>query len=304
MFIRKIAIINEQTGEMKAYDYVHKTFSVNNIYIVEVNKKYGIISENGKELSKIDYDYIDMRCRNGIFEVKRDGKYGFINDSGKEVCDIKYERVCDYTYGYAIVKLHQKYGFIDESGKEICDICYDEVSDFDESGKAVVRKGDKYGLIDQSGNVVCNFIYDEIGTFSNGLYRVKKDGFYSYIDTNYNRICDFKYKEADYIFNRDVDITKVGDGKKIGFINKKGEEIIPLIYNSVRFVHLKGMPVIVEKDSKWGVIAQDGKVIARCKYDYIDLFENGYSHGIYLKNGKVIEEWLDMEGNIYDKKPN
>jgi len=73
---------------------------------------------------------------------------------------------------------------------------YNSVGDFKE-GLAVAQKGKKYGYIDKQGKVVVDFIYDGAWGFGDGLARVKK-----YVNNGY--------------------------GTHYGYINSKGEEVIPL----------------------------------------------------------------------------
>ena len=67
MFKRKIAIINEETGEIKVYDTVKQAIGNINRYIVEVDGKYGLIDEKGNELCDIKYDE----------EIKNESKINF-----------------------------------------------------------------------------------------------------------------------------------------------------------------------------------------------------------------------------------
>jgi hypothetical protein len=89
----------------------------------------------------------------------------------------------------------------------------------------------------------------------------------------------FLYKT--YIFNWKYDyysdcseIIAVQKNKKWGFINKLGQEIIPLKYDFVKDFQTNESNIIarVVKDKKWGLIDIDGKVITPLIYDYIGPF--------------------------------
>lgn len=62
-------------------------------------------------------------------------------------------------------------------------------------------------------------------------------------------------------------------GEKYGYINTKGEEIIPCIYDYVYYFE-EGLAV-VEKDSKKGYIDKEGKEVIPCVYDNASDFANG-----------------------------
>ena len=310
MFKQKIAIINEETGEIKAYDKIYTAINNINRYIVCINDKWGIIDDKGNELCEIKYEAgISTHHYEGFFKVKYGGKYGFITTNGKEIGSIKYDNVSDFTNGFAIVEINGKKGFIDKQGKEICEIIYDEVDYFDENKTAPVKKDGKWGIIDSTGKVLCDFKYDQITYLDNGLWRVKNsDNLYTILNEKFEEIIPFKYKSIDYPFSNS-NIIKVSDGFHQGFINKSGKEIIPVIYD----YFLDGgndFPLIAEKDVKWGIISRDGKVLVDFKYDHISLFDyNGYAKLVQYRETRTMNdnfkhiEWADANGKIYPIMP-
>ena len=308
MFKQKIAIINEETGEVRAYDIVKQAINNINRYIVGVDRKYGIIDEKGNELCNIKYDVeISTHHYSGRFIVSSNGKYGFINLDGKEVCEPKYDIVNFYTNGFAIVKLNEKYGFIDMEGKEICNIEYECVKDFNEMC-APAKKNGKWGIIDSCGNVICDFKYEQMDYLTNGLWQVRKNGdFYSLLNENFEEITPFKYTSISTPFDNS-DIIKVSDGFHYGFISRTGEEMIPIIYDY--FFDIGDYPLIAEKGVKWGIISRDGKILVDFKYDHISLFDqNGYAELTQYRKARTMEgtykhtQWTDINGKIYDIKP-
>ena len=60
---------------------------------------------------------------------------------------------------------------------------------------------------------------------------------------------------------------------KWGFINEKGEEVIPFIYEDTTYFHKDY--VAVKKDGKWGFINQKGERIIPFLYDDASYFTEG-----------------------------
>jgi len=309
MFKQKIAIINEETGEVKAYDSVKSVIDNINRYIVEVDGKYGIIDEKGNELCELRSDVeISYNFQSGFFLVISNGKYGFVDANGKDICKPKYDMVENYTNGFARVNLNGKWGFIDTEGKEICNIEYENASDFDDMC-APVKKNGKWGIIDSNGNIICNFKYDEISHLTKGLWRVKNsDALYSLLNEKFEEITPFKYDSLGITF-ADSNIIKVAIGAKVGFINKKGEEIIPVVYDYA-YNPVGNYPIIAEKGDKWGIISIEGHVLVDFKYDHISFFDqDGYTKLTNERKTRNMKdtyehvEWADVNGKIYPIRP-
>ena len=309
MFKRKIAIINEETGEIKAYDTVKQAIGNINRYIVGVDGKYGLIDEKGNELCDIKYDKeISNHHYLARFIVILNGKYGFINLDGIEICKPKYDKVYFYSNGFATVKLNNKYGFIDLEGNEICDIEYENTEHF-HNMRAPVKKNGKWGIIDSQGNILCDFKYDEIKYFTGDLWIVRNDDKrYSLLNEKFEEITPFKYTFIETPFDNS-DIIKVCIGFKNGFITRSGKEIIPIIYD---YSYDLGCdyPIIAEKENKWGIISRDGKVLVDFKYEHISPFDdNGYAELTQYRETRTMKgtfrsiKWADVNGKIYDIRP-
>lgn len=68
-----------------------------------------------------------------------------------------------------------------------------------------------------------------------------------------------------------------------GFINEKGNEVIPCQYTFV--LYFSNGLVAVEKNGKWGFINEYGIEVIECIYDHVTSFSNGYA--IVTLNGQT-----------------
>jgi hypothetical protein len=79
--------------------------------------------------------------------------------------------------------------------------------------------------------------------------------------------------EFDYVDFFNEGLAVVGVNNKQGFINKKGELVIPIVYdNANRFI--EGLAA-VSIGNKWGFIDKNGKVVVSLKYDRAIDFSEG-----------------------------
>ena len=90
---------------------------------------------------------------------------------------------------------------------------------------------------------------------------------------------------------------------KWGFINKKGEEVIPTEYDWVQYFN-EGL-VVAKKDNKWGVLNKKGEVVVPFKYEGMYyLYKNGWiavklngKWGYIDGSGKVV---IDIKYDMYN----
>lgn len=113
----------------------------------------------------------------------------------------------------------------------------------------------KYRLKDkEDGNISKGYKY--ISEYVEDLAFARKGRRYGYLDSKGNVVIPFRYKSAD---NFREGLAKVGNGKHYGFIDKDGNTVIPLIYDEAYCFH-DGYAA-VRQNGKWGFIDKSGKLI-------------------------------------------
>lgn len=144
-----------------------------------------------------------------------------------------------------------------------------------------------YGVMNTNGALVVPAKYDRIDPFCEGLAAVYE--FYTYK-------------------GNDDEVPTMAE--KVGFIDKAGTLVIPLMYESVSSTTMVwnniGMGTLkvgfsdglisVEKDGKWGVIDKQGKTVLPFQYDNsigsfhngLASFRSGETYGFLDKTGKVV----------------
>lgn len=214
------------------------------------------------------------------FEDK--GKFGFADaKSGKPVVEAKYDKVGAFSDGMYAVKLGFAWGYVNDKGVLVIPTKYQEARNFVQ-GLACVRlcddnktaKGCKYGYIDKTGKTSILFEYDDARDFKEGLAGVQadKEGAWCYI--NDQGKCEIKPKfQIANNFEKGSAVVKVNG--KFGTIDKKGNPLIPTIYDNILEVY----PGILQatKEGKFGLIRANGKeILPFGKYDKLNRgFDNG-----------------------------
>lgn len=90
--------------------------------------------------------------------------------------------------------------------------------------------------------------------------------------------------------------------KKYGYINEKGEQIVPCVYDYATSFYPKGYAIVAVDDGalKWGVIDKTGEIVVEAKYAYIEhITADAIVCEIDATDHQVI---YDLSGNLlYDE---
>lgn len=117
-------------------------------------------------------------------------------------------------------------------------------------------------------------------------------GKWGYVDQDYNIVISFEYDNARPFYDGLAEVQQNG---KLGFIDKIGKVIIPMIYEKIYNYRLESDGLLyVIKDNKRGIVEKTGKVIIPVIYDQLSY---GFSDG--LTNAKKDTKWgyIDKLGN-------
>ncbi|MHB8833316.1 MAG: WG repeat-containing protein [Desulfobacteria bacterium] len=124
-----------------------------------------------------------------------------------------------------------------------------------------VRVSGKDGFIDRGGTVVIPPIFEEASTFSEGLARVKKDGYWGYMDKDGNMVIPPVYEQAGYFQCGLACVMAKGKG---GYINHVGKMVTPLIFDDV-YAFNEDLAAVVF-DGYCGFIDTEGHMVIPQKF--------------------------------------
>lgn len=223
-----------------------------------------------------NYDSGPYYFKEGFAAVQKQGKYGFIDRNGIEAISCIYEDYGEFHEGLANVKLHGKWGYIDKKNNTVVPFIYESTSDCHEGfsdfheGLALVKKNNRYGYIDNTGREVIPCIYESARPFSEGLACVVTNGKTGYIDISGNMIIPQLY-DRGFSFHNGIAVVRNTHKKffieidREGGIDKYGNEVIPIVYDSVSNFGADNLAVVCKSD-KYGLIDKNGKLLIPCIY--------------------------------------
>jgi len=251
------------------FNYIHKSFNDGSIFIVSgENYNRGVINDKGKYIVPMKYKHIDYYKEEGMFSTYRETKDscfgGLYSMDGTQVLPEKYQ-VKDINDGFI-------YGLL-------CDTS--PIQSF------VLNKEKKQILKD-------NWYY-ETYLFSEGYLLVGGEGLYKrfYIDTLGNVVIPYDENKlyVSPIINGLAEFRD-NDVKKYGYIDNKGNEVIPPLYSYAEPFYSD--VAYVEKEGKAFFIDKNYRVVK----ELASSIRNRYKINI----GKPIEKVrLELEnGEVYD----
>jgi len=251
---------------------------------VVIKLKRGCIDTTGKEVIPVKYD--DMGYWGyGRIAVNVGGKWGYCDDEGKLVIPLQFDSARTFGDGLAGVKRNGKWGFIDTTGTMMIGPGYEDVTKFGE-GLCAVRVGKRWGYIDISGKMVIPPAYDRAMMFEEGLAVVYFGDFScGLIDKTGRRVTDTTFQ---YIGRCYQELVIVRDKRfKMGFMNRQGQIVVPLIYDMVEEFSqgLAAVSVIDSTEDKYSLFQKNrysyinskGDTIIKGPFSSADKFEDGYT---------------------------
>ena len=128
--------------------------------------------------------------------------------------------------------------------------------------------------------------YSLVENFNNSYARVYKNKKYGYINSKGEEIAPCIY---DNIGSTGFveDMLLVQKDKLWGFVNTKGEEIIPCVYSEA-YAFNEGVAIVSQNDM-YGLIDKKGNEVIPCIYDSISNVNNG------VATARINAEWYIIE---------
>lgn len=266
-------------------DELEQIFSltVTNFYPVEINGKWGFVSERGQVSIPAIFDWVEL-FHEGLAMASKDGKVGFIDKQGQAAVPFRYDAAELFINGLAVVERGGLYGAVDRSGKVQVPFEYEELGDF-VGELTFATKEEKVGYVNQKGKEVIDFKYDFGTTFKNGFAKVAIDNMYGVVNTTGEEVIPLVH---EYLDEFDNGMSRAKKDEKYGIYNTRGEVVVPFEYDNVG--RLSEGRIAVIKSNRLGFVNDTGKVVIDLKFnvDSRNLRDVAFRHGVVsvFQNGK------------------
>ena len=244
------------------------------------NKKYTLLNIGTlKFIGDVEYDSMTALPK-GKFIVSKYNKYGVIDILANKIIPATYDCI-ENSGDFFITKLGKNYGVLNDQGQKIVDFSFESITKTANNNFIVTKNINNVkstvGLISSKGEGILEAIYTYISevdattfnvTFNNQCYLIDQSG--TAISQKYTSLDPLSYVSSTNLY------LKAGLKNKQGLINKKGEVVIPLLYESLNEAgdYIIVSNTIPKVGSRYGIIDQKGKVVLELKYKNIDFCGN------------------------------
>lgn len=183
--------------------------------------------------------------------------------------NIQYIEKDKETDWFRVRNKQNKWGFIDKDSVVVIPFEYDFLNPF-KNGLTYAENSKKKFFLTKK-NLRLKGDYDEVRIFSEDRAPVQKNNKWGFIDEKGELVIPVIYSEVGYF--KPNGLCYVMKNGKSGFINKKGVDIIPIIYEDVNSEQLDDI-VILKKNGKWAFFNSQGKQLS--DFIYSDIFRTDY----------------------------
>ncbi len=260
-----------------------------NLTILKVNGKFGVIRD--QVIIPFEYDSIYVPVPEGYNNVSKSQKTKKSNPFAFE-----YSKLSKTVTLMAIQK-GGKLGLIDNNSAIIYPADNDAINSVEMKRYFTVKKNNLYGVYFMDTGKKTEIEFDRVYADGTGYVMADKNKKGGAFTIKGEQIIPFEYDPefiAQYRFG--LQITK---DKKKGFTDKRGNVIIPPIYDNVDSFYESGMDyfIKVKQGEKQGVINLKNEIIIPINFEWIGE-ENGFfkvvtpdpnrKFGLYSKSGKLV----------------
>ncbi|MBV8253519.1 MAG: WG repeat-containing protein [Chitinophaga sp.] len=302
----KWGILNFNNETLLPFEYGHEHFGMrsdNWIKSLFKNDEQLIINLQQKKVYSSP-EYTDMEVLdNGLLRAKHNGYYGLIGEDGQQVSDFVYDNI-EYPYEegsygpYVAVTKNKKTGILDDKGREILAPAY--------SGKIacfancfIVPVNGNYRLVDSTGknlldkdyNSIYGFVAGPHSSTKNPIFILKQQAVYGF----YNPVSKKTVAPAFFDISADDngELLLVEYQQKKGLYNTDGTELIPMGYKG--YGQLAGSVYVINQNNRKGLYdIKQRKQILPMEYEEIRQLEG--DSNLVLLIGKKAETDDDKYG--------
>lgn len=291
------------------YEYVYP-FDSNGLGMVKLGGKWGLIDQEGENLTEIIYDEI-LDYAEGLYGFEINEKKGFIDMYGAVMISPLYDNIRQFKKGYAAIRIGSNWGVINMQGVLSIDPIYDDVvfDDIDQNFCSVLKDG-KWGCVNSTGEIQIPLMYEYRVEFHNPHniaavaitdssyfdsifgegYTILNDLVYNEVTEDFNPILGKDGKEYTYVDFRRIEKSK----DYFTFINNNNEILSDVRYEEAYSFKLNDDFTAVKLDGKFGFIDTDFNIVIKPIFQMIQPFSEDLAPA--KLNGKY--GFIDRAGNV------
>lgn len=258
-------------------------------YLENEYGKKGLVNENmdplipfGKyeELQKIQADRIAAR---------KEGKYGYLDQSLNVVIPFRYEKALSFYGDLATCQWNGYWGVINQNNDQIIPFEYDAPILFHNNCASIYRKDlDKWALVNAAGQFLTDFVYDKI-IFDQTAILVKQGNLWGLMNEKGEVLIPIQYHEI--MLKRGVVVVVLNHQQ--GLFSQDGDKILQPEFEFI-YPTRNDSFIMVRKAGKYGYVNTKGEIMIPIQYDNARNFKWGRATVLYQQKSFEIKRSGDL----------
>jgi hypothetical protein len=289
------------------FEYTSKPFFYRNYILVQKNKLWGILDNNGNETQPPQYYHL-MHLTDRLIAVmpkEEDNSYGVMDIYGHMLIPPRYEYIYPFNDTLLIVRKEDKDGLINTKGEEIIPCQYNSL--WNRNPDYILAYSykennywDSYSIFDLKGNKLTTGTYRSILYLSDSTAIVdteRKNFLMIQLDGKDTKIKDIPYDDIKYLENNNLFAVMKKD--KWAFMSMSFEGLTPFEYGYIAeyYGYDKKIRYEVKKDDKYALLDEKYKVASPY------LLENNrrdHTGKYFIDKDEDMDRWMvvDQKGKI------
>src|SRR5690606_24646662 len=186
---------------------------------------FGVLNIHGEEIIPFQYPYLKYEAESKIFQFEENELYGLMDPNGKVIAPAKYNYLRTFSADKVIFLEDEKYGILDASGKEIVPATHEVILEIFDNQFIAMNENDEFAFYSIADNKQTSEYYDFLESAgTEGLFRAIKNERHGFINAKGQVIIPFRF---DSVTRFEGDKAEVfdPDTNEFYWINTKGERI-------------------------------------------------------------------------------
>lgn len=259
---------------MKTFSFLPDSFSdaehfLDGYAVIKKNGKKGLVDERGQIRIPANYLDIDYYWLTNllVFKTQTTDGLGLITPEGKPILKNIFQQIHPAGSGILKVRTNDLFGLYKLDGSIVSEAVYDYISSrstdtIAPEWPAIIIKDNMYGLLNIKGQEIVKPAYKNIFYSGERIYAAQHKKGYSLFDDRGNLLNKQVFDSVGKTTEGRIPVYK---GKRWGFLNLSGQQVIDLKYEAVE--SFSGSYCIVKQKGKYGLINKSGQIRLAIMYD-------------------------------------
>lgn len=261
--------LNYQGKNVIPFQY-HALTHENNRFVAVVRSgreyRYGLLTPTHEVV--IPFEFLSIRplsfTRYAVTNQR--GKVAIFSDMGQMITDFELDSISSFTGDYAYLYERGRIGLLDKGGNIVVPVQFKDVR-FNSAISTL--KYDQWKLIDERNIVSHEFEADTVITLGLNRFQLEMNQMSGIADSAGDWVLDRRFSELGSFKDS---VAQVSVGLKKGLIDKQGNVILDIVYDSIfredEFVYALA-------DGEWSIFDQFGTRRSRFEYQEVRMKEHG-----------------------------